>query len=165
MNDLAQTFSTSEDQDDRLSIRRPLKLQTVVVQTSAELQLGTLLDLSETGMLLEVPSPMTMAQAVTVDLPESGLTCATVVWASGNYAGCQFLEPLSRKAISASLLRAEPGSTAKGEFINQWNVAQEAKQDPESEKLSPRMRIGILVGSSAFLWTLIAAPLLRYFVF
>lgn len=162
MNDLAQTFSKTEDLDDRVSIRRPLKLLTVVVQTSTELQMGTLLDLSESGMLLEVSSPLQAGSAVTVDLPESGLTRATAVWASGNYAGCQFDEPLSRKTISASLLRAEPGSTVSGELVNQWNLDTGAAQEPEIEKLSARTRIGILLGSSAFLWALIAAPLIGH---
>lgn len=66
------------------------------------------LDLSQTGMLIHCEQALEPGQALMVELPEAGSIKATVVWRRFSLMGCRFARPLSRAALAAMLLRAQP---------------------------------------------------------
>ena len=72
----------------------------------------TIHNLSSSGMLIETQARLSSFDDVEVDLPETGITRALVVWNSGRFYGCKFKDPVSEAIISAALLRSQPsGST------------------------------------------------------
>jgi transcriptional regulator with XRE-family HTH domain len=83
--------------------RRTLRLDTRSITGSgmAEVRVH---NLSETGMLLEGSVALQVGETLAVELPEAGLVPADVAWASGQFFGCQFAEPISASVISAAAL-------------------------------------------------------------
>lgn len=152
MSNLAYEQNQSQRKAKRSSIRRALKLQSVTVFTGHSPQRGTVLDLSENGMLIEVEKPIAILTNIKVDLPETRNIQATVVWASGNYVGCQFAEPLARHVFSASLLRAEPRTTPYNEIESYIKTSDLGSLELDTPKLSLRSRLTILCGASVILW-------------
>jgi hypothetical protein len=65
-----------------------------------------MLDLSETGLMLETEIPLALGDEIEVDMPDAVTGCALVVWQEGNYAGCAFRSPIATASVSAALLRA-----------------------------------------------------------
>lgn len=63
-------------------------------------------NVSETGLLLETPDELEIGDSVDLDLPETGVARARVVWAGGQLYGCAFDVPLSAAALSAAQLRS-----------------------------------------------------------
>ena len=156
MSNLAYEQDQSQRKAKRASIRRALKLQSVTVFTEQSSQSGTVLDLSEKGMLVEVDKPITISSSIHVELPETGKVQATVVWSSGNYLGCQFAAPLSRHVVSASLLRAEPRATPYAEIESYIKSYDPALAELETPKLSLRSRLVVLCSASLILWGSVA---------
>lgn len=68
----------------------------------------TLRDMSLTGMLIESAQPMLVGATFEVDLPGHQAGAAVVVWNSGEFYGCEFHQPISAAALSASQLRSTP---------------------------------------------------------
>ena len=62
---------------------------------------------STTGLLLETASELAVGDPIDIDLPQAGVTSATVVWVSGSLHGCKFDEPLSAGTLSAAQLRSD----------------------------------------------------------
>lgn len=65
-------------------------------------------DMSESGLLLQTEGRLPLGERFEVILPLVGARWASVVWASGDFLGCQFEEPIGRAALSAAELRSEP---------------------------------------------------------
>ncbi len=164
MSNLAYEEEQSQRKANRASTRRALKLQSVTVTAGQNSGRGTVLDLSENGMLLEVGKPITISSNIQVDLPETGNVQATVVWSSGHYLGCQFAEPLSRRVVSASLLRAEPRTTPYTGIESYIKTHDLGSPEFDTPKLSLRSRIIILCGASTILWASIALSLAAFAV-
>jgi hypothetical protein len=72
-------------------------------------------DLSELGLLLETSADLALGERLHVELPEAGIRAAVVVWRRGNLFGCEFQVPLTKKIVSATLLRAPRESTSDGD--------------------------------------------------
>src|SRR5688500_16015002 len=97
----------------RGELRRTMQL--LAPGKTADGRIGEILihDLSTSGLLLETDVPMAIGETVEVVLPRTGPRQAEVVWTSGSFFGCRFLEPVPPAAVSASLLKsAPPRSTA-----------------------------------------------------
>jgi hypothetical protein len=152
MSNLAFEQDQTQRNAKRASIRRALKLQSVTVVTEHSSQRGTVLDLSENGMLVEVKKPLAVSSKINVTLPETGNVQATVVWSSGNYLGCQFAAPLAHHVVSASLLRAEPRPTPYTEITSYIKAHDTSLAELETPKMSLRSRLMVLCGSSLILW-------------
>jgi hypothetical protein len=69
---------------------------------------AVVLDLSPAGFLMHTSHALRVGDRFTVDLPEAGPVEARVVWKRVTLHGCEFAEPVSRPAISATLLKAAP---------------------------------------------------------
>jgi hypothetical protein len=124
-------------------------------------------DISVDGLLLEARSELPVGETITVELPEAPAASAKVVWNSGNFHGCQFVEPISAAAVSASLLRspAEPPTeaalvaaallAARAEPFDPAIANSEAEDRLERGNLSTGARIQIVVAVSVALWVAI----------
>lgn len=69
------------------------------------------LNLSETGLLVQSSASLKVGQPIEVDIPHAGQRSATVVWDNGQLFGCQFDEPITRAAVSAAQLQSIPART------------------------------------------------------
>ena len=69
---------------------------------------AVVLDLSEAGFMMHTRHTLAVGDSFTVELPEAGPVEARVVWKRVTLHGCEFAEPVTRRAISATLLRAAP---------------------------------------------------------
>ncbi len=63
-------------------------------------------NISATGLLLECQLSLAIDEAIEIDLPHAGAIRAKVIWASGNFFGCQFGSAVSPAALSAAQLRS-----------------------------------------------------------
>ncbi|MEP7131281.1 MAG: PilZ domain-containing protein [Sphingomicrobium sp.] len=104
----------TQSADRRGAVRRTLQL-------SVDSQLGygafeaVIRDLSEYGLLVETAVDLALGDRLYVELPEAGIRAAVVVWRRGDLFGCEFPFPLTKKLVSATLLRAPSERTIEGD--------------------------------------------------
>ena len=90
----------------RTKQRRRLRLEAEGSALTAETKV-TVHDLSEDGLLVESPIPLSQGEILEVDIPGAGIVQAEVAWSSsGRFFGCRFKEPISTASVSAALLRS-----------------------------------------------------------
>lgn len=94
--------------DRRAGARRRLHLQVEGATGDGAPVNVTVLDLSESGLLLQTSNELAIDEALEVELPLAGSQVAKVVWASHNLFGCKFDTPISKAAVSAAQLQAVP---------------------------------------------------------
>ena len=88
----------------RTKQRRRLRLEAEGSASTAETKV-TVHDLSEDGLLVESPIPLSQGEILEVDIPGAGIVQAEVAWSSSRrFFGCRFKEPISTGAVSAALL-------------------------------------------------------------
>jgi len=104
---VAEIGPFGEAAESRTRDRRTLSLQ-VEAGASGEMAQALVHNLSENGFLIETSAAIAVGDTFDVELPEAGVTQAAVVWKRGAFHGCRFERPLSKAAVSASLLRS-PG--------------------------------------------------------
>jgi hypothetical protein len=91
--------------ESRASSRRTLRLR-LPTQLPANATEAVIHNLSERGLLIETASTLALGDTIEVELPEAGNTAAHVVWVRDDFAGCEFVRPLPKAALSAALLRS-----------------------------------------------------------
>jgi hypothetical protein len=96
------TIATS---DPRAAVRRTLRLQ-VNAELSGDAVEAEIRNLSEKGLLVETTADLVIGEILHLDLPEAGIIEATVVWSRGRLFGCEFKAALSKRIVSAALLRS-----------------------------------------------------------
>lgn len=79
---------------------------------------GTVLNLSREGLLLETDGPLSEQDKLILDFPEIGSSGARVVWSSDRLRGCVFDTPLSTRDLSALRLRSLPKAPPASAAIN-----------------------------------------------
>ena len=72
-----------------------------------------MLNLSESGLLLETGLELAAGDSIEVTLPHVGARRARVIWSGSRLAGCKFDRPLTRGALSAARLNAGPAGQAE----------------------------------------------------
>jgi transcriptional regulator with XRE-family HTH domain len=107
-------------------------------------------DLSTGGFLVQTDTSLAIGEAIEVELPRTGARQAEVVWASGSYFGCRFLQPVPPASVSAALLMAAPkhhsasrdrdGLAAPTEFGQRLTALRVGKGWP-LEKLAERLGV------------------------
>jgi hypothetical protein len=130
----------------RYAPRRTLTLGSVLHDSGAPVVIQ---DLSVTGLSLETSDPLSVGEKLLVDLPLRGATCATVVWREGSLFGCEFEESVSPAAISAALLRADPG--ARDEIGDAQSVVEEQRQPA----MSPAQKMLLIIALGIASWALV----------
>lgn len=144
---LAHLDSSGLQSDRRDSERHVLKLR-VPGSTASEVGVVVLVhDLSRTGLLIETSANLAVGADLEVDLPETGLRQARVVWNSGHYFGCQFHEAISKGGLSAALLKSPTeAQTSETGGDDSW---------VEEEKYPLRTRAWIMIGLALASWAIV----------
>lgn len=97
----------SNNLDARSRERRQLYLETSGGIPGGEEANVAIHNISASGMLIETRLPLESGAEIAVDLPHQPAVSAQIVWSSGSYFGCRFLEPISGSALSAVQLKAD----------------------------------------------------------
>jgi len=95
--------------------RRALRLETSGVLSSGFESNVTIHNLSAAGLLLETGLDLAQGDTLAIDLPESGLVDAVIVWQSDRLFGCAFEEALPRATLAAAQLRGTGSGAAPDE--------------------------------------------------
>src|SRR5918994_5283821 len=91
--------------DGRVAVRRSLRL-AVSARSSGAAEVALILNISETGLLIETWLKLEIGETLRVDIPEASGSVARVVWTDGLRAGCEFFSPVSAGAVSAARLQS-----------------------------------------------------------
>ena len=146
----------------RTAARRSLQLDVPAHSLSRAVQ-AVIHNLSVSGLLLEGTAHLQVGETLEIDLPNAGPTPALVKWMRGDFAGCEFVAPVSQAAISAALLKSpiqihkeapiqtarDPGFGSAGAF-NSGSVG---------ERLERHLLIPALVLAALFALALVIALL------
>jgi PilZ domain-containing protein len=132
----------------RVALRRTLKLPV----GEAGSRQGIVRDLSLTGLLLETSSNLRVGERIEFDLPDRGPTAAIVVWNSGKYFGCEFDGRITQGAVSAAVLRSP---AVRAPEVEEGTETLLSAVEETYAKLSPPVRVLMLVGLTAASWGLI----------
>lgn len=141
-----------ESRNRRSAPRRQLSLGSTLPETGDD---ALILDLSSTGILIETKADLATFEQLQLTLPEIGQVVATVIWNSGQYFGCEFLEPIPQAVISAALLRspfAEPAAVRPSLVSDD---IENADAGAEEDRYPLGVRLRVIVGASLLLWALI----------
>jgi len=111
----AQLKLRRESSSRRRDARRSMHLVAPGRTTKGQAAEVRILDLSTGGLLVETDADLTIGETFEVVLPRTGVREAEVVWKSGSFSGCRFLQPVPPAAISAALLKSEPTSSGVSE--------------------------------------------------
>jgi transcriptional regulator with XRE-family HTH domain len=106
-------LETRPQGDRRATPRRELHLRLTTIAGQRAASNVTVLDLSQTGLLLQTSTRLTAGETVQINLPHAGFQAAEVVWISGEFVGCRFEQPISSAAVSAAQLRSEPSAAVR----------------------------------------------------
>ena len=150
-----QTFDLQTDEQ-RRTPRRTLRLDVEGGATA------TVRNLSETGLLIESPEALEVGDRVSLDLPAAGLAEARVIWARGQFYGCEFVRPVSRASVSAALLRApieEPPVVLLGPVDTAWQYSAETAPSPVQRSSVGAMASLAVLGSAISLLVVALASL------
>jgi len=116
--------------DPRSTVRRTLVLCTPA-HSSRGATAAVIHDLSERGLKLEVEARLLVDEIIGVELPEAGIVEARIVWVADGFGGCRFLQPVSRAAVSAALLRSPaPHGSAKAPDLPELPMIGMVEQPP-----------------------------------
>lgn len=91
--------------DERSAVRRSLRLG-VSASPSGEVAMALILNLSETGLLIETLVELVVGETLQIEFPDADASTARVVWTEGYLAGCEFVEPVATAVVSAAQLRS-----------------------------------------------------------
>jgi hypothetical protein len=93
-----------------------------------------------------------------VDLPETGVARARVVWNSGKFYGCEFHHGISKTSLSAALLRSPPVK-AGPDMMEAFGRAHESAGEDDDEVVDDRLpfgvRLRVILALTLGLWALI----------
>ncbi len=136
--------------DQRGAKRRKLRLEAQASSSVQQSHALLLLDLSQSGLLIETDADLRLGETIGVSLSTDQTRDARVVWSSGNLVGCAFSPPLPEAWVSAALLRSEPRPGAS-----------EHREGPESRQreqgFSRRTKALIAIAGVLLSWLLVGA--------
>lgn len=118
--------------------RRELHLRLTSIAGKGATANVVVLDLSQSGLLLQSPVRLAVGETLQINLPQAGFKVAEVVWTSGEFAGCRFEEPLSGATVSAARLRSEPSSAT--ESVSRAALASRSAEDATLGRRLRRLR-------------------------
>jgi hypothetical protein len=145
--------------ESRYALRQPLLLKLPAHLNGQRAELSAR-NISQTGFLAGTQAPVQLGDRLTLDMPELGAREAQVVWKSGAYLGCNFLEPLPRSAVSAAMLAS---AILPKPVVTATAAPLETRIEPAGgpilradDRLSPRTRLFILLACATLPWMSIA---------
>ena len=99
--------------DSRRAVRRTLRLG-VNAQSTGEVAMALILNISETGLLLETLVGLEVGETLQVAIPEASSPTVRVIWTEGLLAGCAFVDPVPTGVVSAAQLKGAIGAADEG---------------------------------------------------
>jgi len=108
----AEILTKRLEGDERTAVRRSLRLG-VSAHSSGDVAMALVLDISETGLLLETVVELAVGETLQVDIPEAGAAAIQVVWTDGLLAGCEFRNAISTAVVSAAQLKSRPDAGSR----------------------------------------------------
>ena len=91
--------------NERTAVRRTLRLG-VSVHSSGDIAMALVINISETGLLLETVVKLAVGETLQVDIPEASASTVRVVWTEELLAGCEFVNPVATGVVSAAQLKS-----------------------------------------------------------
>ena len=113
---VARITEEAGDRRGRGRARRTLSLHVPAVSSGAAIE-ALIHNLSQYGLRVETAAELRVDEVISVELPEAGRVDAKIIWSSESSAGCRFLAPVSKAAVSAALLRSPALNAAN---VNAW---------------------------------------------
>lgn len=148
-----------DEQEGRYALRRPLLLTLPAHLNGQRVELSAR-NISQTGFLAGTQAPVQLGDRLVLDMPELGPREAQVVWKSGAYLGCNFLEPLPRSAVSAAMLASAILPAEHGDMPPLPEAQTVTASIPApvvlDDRLPPRTRLLILLACATVPWMGIA---------
>lgn len=108
----AQLRRRRSSRNQRRDVRRTMQLLTPGRTAKGQFAEVVIHDLSTGGFLVQTDAPLAVGETIEVILPRTGARGAEVVWTSGSFFGCRFLEPVPPASVSAAMLMSAPSPTA-----------------------------------------------------
>jgi hypothetical protein len=115
---------------------------------------ATVLNMSQTGLLLQTAAELSSGDVLDVDLGDGTQRAAQVIWSDDSLVGCRFTASISSAGLSTARLRS-PSTDAPG-------YAQDARGADTTEKL-PRYQRGLLIiGLALASWLIVVAAIMAF---
>lgn len=109
----AHLESKRRSADQRGDVRKKIRLSALGKSPSGGSSEVLIHDLSTGGMLIETQATLKAGDTIEMELPRTGVRRVDIVWSSGAFFGCRFVDPVPPAAVSAALLKSTPeGSSA-----------------------------------------------------
>ncbi len=89
--------------DPRAAVRKTLRL-LVNAELSGDAVQAEIRNLSESGLLVETTADLLNGEILYLELPETEVIKAAVIWSRGRFFGCEFRTSLPKSVVSAALL-------------------------------------------------------------
>lgn len=115
--------------DHRAAVRRTVRLG-VPAYSSGDATKALILNLSETGLLIETSIKLAVGETLQIDVPESSESTARVVWTEGLLVGCEFVVPVSKAAVIAAQLQTP--IEAADSIHSFWTARTEPKDEDDT---------------------------------
>jgi hypothetical protein len=123
----AEIFTEQLSDNGRGAVRRSLRLRTTA-HSSAGADEAMILNISETGLLIEYRKNLEVGETIAIDVPQAPVTAARVVWTDNLLAGCEFVEPISTGGVSAAQLQAPFKLEEPRQQVQAWQVEERTLQ-------------------------------------
>ena len=114
----------------RAAARRTLSLRVPALSAGGT-DAALIHNLSEHGLRIETHAVVQTNEIIRVELPEVGAVDAKIIWAVGGFAGCRFLMPIPKAAVSAALLRSPATSALPEPFRVELPMIDVVDRTPE----------------------------------
>ncbi len=144
----------------RYAPRRTLSLGTLA-STDPESWRVVIHDLSETGLRIQTGMLLDVGDEIEVELPEAETAVARVVWSDDSTYGCEFLTPITRGAVSASLLLSPGISIMPDPPVTNAEILErleERQQHQTSDTAAMISMFALLIVIAIFIYALLELP-------
>ena len=147
------SFETSIDK--RNCRRHRLILEVEARDSGPTTGTVTVYDISNTGLLMETNSSLSVGEMIEVQLPLVGFRTAEIIWTSGQLVGCKFAHALTQAVVSAARLGGSFSHDMNKELVEVLAVEVEAddyNSDMSEEKLPLGTTLRVILGLAILAW-------------
>lgn len=142
--------------DQRGRSRRKLRLEVNAQASGLQSSAAIVHDISETGLLIEISAILVVGDLIDVELSQTNVKLAEIVWVSGHLAGCRFVDHLTSGAISAALLQGSFTQPSSNSQYGHNDATLSGKIDlpaaPKPRTLSFFNKMLVIFGLTSLLW-------------
>ena len=150
------SFETSIDK--RNFRRHRLILEVEARDSSPTSGTVTVYDISNTGLLIETNSSLSIGEMIEVQLPLAGFRTAEIVWTSGKLVGCKFPQALTKGAVSAARLgggavqSSESSPIVPNHQVSFDDAPEQQSANASKEKFSFGVTLRVILGLAMLSW-------------